>query len=597
LTPPQEPTRPDAPQWQAYARMYPEGGSWQSYAQLYPGAGSTSDRWETFARMYPPRTSEGDSSWQTYAQLYPAAASTGAASWQSYARMYPASASEPPAFAAPGGAAPAAAAAYPDVVSAGPPAQSSRRGVLLGVGALALALVAGAGIAIASRSDSAAGDPEQVIPATAFAFAKIDLDPPTDQKVAIHDFSSKFPKGPKTDATNPMDGFLTEVFKDDTGKCSYEKDIKPWLGKRVGVAAITGAGGKTQPLIAIQVKDAAAAKTALAKTTTGACGGDSQESDLKGFAINKGYALLSTTQADVDQAVKDSASTTLESADNFTADVKKLGGSQVIVMWADITRAYAAIAKESPRLGAMPTALTQQLKGRVVMGLHMESDVAEISARTIGGDVSTVTTGTPTTLGALPDTTVVALTANGLQKQLETQLKALRDAGLPVDDMLSQAGTQFGTDVRKDLLPLFGTSTTFVLGNVPKSALDAKFGMKNTVDDPQAVATTGKQIAEIAKSAGIQLDAEVDGKTFYLTTGGYAAELKAAGTLGKSPKFTKAMGELGDSVSGALYVDISQLASMASGSDAEDLKPLSSFGMSAGKTGEDSYVRMRLVVQ
>jgi hypothetical protein len=611
FTPPADPTGPAEPQgWEFYAQQYPAAASegtytWQSYAQLYPAAAGEAAQpaasWQSYARDIPaPAAPAEPEGWQSYAQQYPAAASEGTYTWQSYAQLYPAAASEPQAWAPPTPAsqAPAAASPYADVVSAGPPPPSSKRGVLVGVGALALALLAGGGIYIASQSDSAeSGAPESVIPASAFAFAKIDLDPATDQKVAIHEFSKKFPKGPKTTSSDPMAGILTEVFKDESGKCTYEQDVKPWLGKRIGIAAVAGASGKTVPLIAMQVTDEAAAKAALAKTTSGECAGDSDTGELKGFAIKDGYGLLSNTQADVDAAVKASDAKTLSAADNFSADIATLEGNQVVTMWADLSRAYSAIAAQAPAdFANLPATITQQFKGRMVLGLHMENDVAEITGKTLGGDVSAITTGTADSLKGLPEKTVMALTAVGFQKQFETQLETMRASGMPVDDMLSQVASQLGIDVRTELLPMFGNSTTIALGNVPTSPLDVKFGMKNLVDDPAAAQLTANKIAQLAKSAGIELDAAVEDKTLYLTTGGYAAELRAPGNLGQLPAFQKAMGDLGDQVSAAFYIDISQLTSML-GDDAEDLAHLSAFGVSSGKSGDDGYFRMRLVVK
>jgi hypothetical protein len=57
------------------------------------------------------------------------------------------------------------------------------------------------------------------------------------------------------------------------------------------------------------------------------------------------------------------------------------------------------------------------------------------------------------------------------------------------------------------------------------------------------------------------------------------------------------MGSLGDQVSSAVFVDISQLVKLAGGPDAADLEHLSAFGMSSGKAGADGYVRLRLVVK
>jgi hypothetical protein len=164
--------------------------------------------------------------------------------------------------------------------------------------------------------------------------------------------------------------------------------------------------------------------------------------------------------------------------------------------------------------------------------------------------------------------------------------------------MLATASKQLGVDVRKELLPLLGNETTIALGNVPTSPADAKFGLLSAVNDPATAEKVGRKLADIAKSHGIDLDAQVDGKTFYLTSKGYAATLKADGGLASSPVFTSAMGDLGDQVAGAVFVDIAQLAKLRAGaSGSADLQHLSAFGMSSGKVGGDGYVRMRLVVK
>ncbi|MEP7054093.1 MAG: DUF3352 domain-containing protein [Actinomycetota bacterium] len=485
---------------------------------------------------------------------------------------------------------------YADVVAGGQP--KSKRGLVLGGGALALAIVAGGGIYMATQAgNSGGGQPEDLVPSTAFAFAKVDLDPAADQKVAIHEFSSKFPKAPKTTATDPIDGLLTEAFKDNTGKCTYAADIKPWLGKRIGLAGIAGTAGKSQPLLVLQVKDTDKAKAAIAKLSSNACAaGDGSKDNLKGYTIKDGYAVISTTQADVDAALAASKSKSLKDLGTYDKDVAKLDGSQVVVLWADLKASFDAAAKESPQLNVIPNGVAKLITGRMVLGLHMANNYAELSGRVIGSDTSKMTGATPDSLTKLPKSTVVAASFNGLQGLIEQQLTQLGAVAPNLDSALGAMGGGLGLDLKKDLLPLLGSTTTFSLGNIPKNPLDAQFGLQSTITDPAAAAAAGKKLQKLAAKQGIKLDTDVAGKTFYLTSAGYAATLKGDGGLGTSPAFTAAMGSLGDKVSGAVFMDIGQLSKLA-GPNSTEAAPISAFGMSYGKDGSDAYLRMRLVVK
>lgn len=492
--------------------------------------------------------------------------------------------------------------AYGDVVTGAP--TRSKRGLALGGGALALALVAGGGLYFASQAGSGGDDdqPEAHVPATAFAFARIDLDPSADQKVAVHEFASKFPSGPKTTKGDPIQAILTEMLKDsDNPKCTYETALKPWLGKRVGVAAITGAGGKTQPLLVIQVKDEAKAKAAKALFQGPDCASDSGDDsdELRGFTVTDGYALMSTEQADVDAAISAAKTKSLKDADTFTTDVEKLEGNQIMVGWVDLERAFDAASKESPQLGMIPNNMASQFKGRVVMGMHMGNDFAEMTMRVIDGAALPVDmSGDAAAITKLPASTVLAISANGVQQQIEASLTQMQSSGLPLDDMLKGAGEQYGLDIRGDLLPLLGSSMTLSLGNVPTNPLDAKFGLQSTVKDPKRAAAVGKKLAAQAAKSGVPLEASVDGSTFYLTSKGYTGELKKDGALGTSPTFVKAMGDLKGKLVGTGYVDLSQLAKLGAGTGAgEDLEHLSALGVSARVDDGQPVLRMRLVVK
>jgi hypothetical protein len=497
--------------------------------------------------------------------------------------------------------------AYGDEIGSEGPPTRSRRGAALGAGALVLTLVAGAGVYAASRVDGGGTQPEELVPATAFAFGKLDLDPAADQKVAIREFASKFPKAPKpTGDEDITDALLKGAF--DQGKCvDFETDIKPWLGDRVGMAGITGTGGKPVPLVLVQVKDEA--KLRAVKGKLDSCDKDAGSDELKGLTFAKGYAVFSNTQADADGAVKAAGKASLKDADNFKGDLGRLNGNQVAVMWADLEGSFNAASKESPELGMVPNAVTKYLKGRVVMGVHMEGDYAEVYGQSIGGNLAEVYGADAFTgikdLGALPANTVAAMSINGLETYVTKMLEQFNDASLPVDDFFAQFKDETGLDVRKDLIPLLGTRTTFALGgDLSKLMEDPRVGMKSLVKDPANAKKVGRKLVELAgETGGMALETSVDGETFYLTTKGYTADLKGGG-LGDTPQFKKAMGDLGDGLVQGVYVNIAEMMKAVpepdDPDDAEDMKsiePLSAFGASVGKKDNDAFFRYRLVVR
>jgi hypothetical protein len=525
-----------------------------------------------------------------------------------YAAPTPPEAPQPYAGQPPAGDYGAPAAGYPygdtNILPAEPPRGGGRRGLILGAGALVLALVAAVGVYAATQVGGGGTQPEEVIPATAFAFAKIDLDPAADQKVAIREFASKFPSVPKPSGDDDIiDSLLRRVFEESDEsekpecKANYDADIKPWLGDRVAVAGVIGADGKPQPLLALQAKDEAKARAAFKKLLAPGCEGSGGE-DLKGLEIHKGYALLGKTPADVAAVIKAADDKPLKDAPNFTSDVAKLDGNQVMVAWVDVAKSFEIASKESPQLGTVPNSFTRQFKGRLVFGMHLETDYAEWYGRTIDNDsVADVVVGSGEHLSTLPKSTVAAVAVNGLEQQITKMLDQVGAGGVPVDDFLAQFEAQAGLRLREDVLPIFGEKTAIALGSVPQGP-DAKVGLTSKVKDPDAARTVGQKLAQLGSQFGVPIESDVDGNTFYLATGGYLTDLKGDKGLGESPTFQRAMGDLGDQLASAVYVDLGQLLTLAKDEEEyKDLQHLSAFGMSAGKDGKDAYFRARLVVK
>src|SRR3954470_21680397 len=108
--------------------------------------------------------------------------------------------------------------------------------IAIGVSAV---LVAGIGTAVAVGSAIGGGQqPEDVLPKSAIAMAKIDLAPTLGQRKAVYDLSRKFDKVEVKSVSTLKDDLLAAFFESSGTDLNYNNDIKPWLGDRAGVAAV-----------------------------------------------------------------------------------------------------------------------------------------------------------------------------------------------------------------------------------------------------------------------------------------------------------------------------------------------------------------------
>jgi hypothetical protein len=245
-----------------------------------------------------------------------------------------------------------------------------------------------------------------------------------------------------------------------------------------------------------------------------------------------------------------------------------------------------------PEAGLVPTAVADRFKGRIVAGLHFASDYVEVEGKGYGIDQRLIPKGSaPGLLTGLPASTVAAMSLNGIGTTFDEVLKTSGvDVEQFVDGFLGDAGLTF----RGDILPLLGSQTVLALGDVIDSFENIRVALLSTVADGTKAAASGAKVAAAIQQLDIKAKATVKGNTFYLAAPeAYADELANGGDgLGESPKFTKAMGDVGTPAF-AMYVDLQQLVGAF---DDPDLAPLRSIGTVAGMDGDVAYFRERLVV-
>ncbi|MFL6240402.1 MAG: DUF3352 domain-containing protein [Actinomycetes bacterium] len=226
----------------------------------------------------------------------------------------------------------------PDVLASPPPRAPQLKKLLANIAAIASVIavvIAGGGAVVAYRTLAGGGpQPEKYAPGSTFAFAKVDLDPSAGEKVAVYRFARKFPAGVTKRLKNSddlRDRLLRMVFKNSSDPhIDYDKDIKPWLGARVGVAGFVDAADKPQALGIVAVHDEAEARKSLTRL----------HNDNSSFAydVKNDYALLAQSQDVITSAEHQLAKGNLEKQATFHNDLQRLGGGQIITAWADLDR-------------------------------------------------------------------------------------------------------------------------------------------------------------------------------------------------------------------------------------------------------------------
>ncbi len=180
-----------------------------------------------------------------------------------------------------------------------------RRKVLVPVLAgLGLAAVGGAAFGAWWFLDEGAQAAE-ALPASAVGYVGLTLDPSGSQKLEALRTLEKFPLIAEELG---LDGDLGEIdlreeladvliAESGCDGLSYDDDIEPWLGERIGLAAVALTTDTPSPLIALEVRDEDAATEGIAAVTE--CVG---EQDSTAYSVEDGWMLVAETEEDLRRA-------------------------------------------------------------------------------------------------------------------------------------------------------------------------------------------------------------------------------------------------------------------------------------------------------
>jgi hypothetical protein len=478
------------------------------------------------------------------------------------------------------------------------------------VSALLVLVLGGAAFAAYQTLNGGGTQPETVLPADTFAFAKLDLDPSASQKIAVARFLHRIPTvgvsfDEKTDLRRSLFDSLSRSGSLPSG-ISYDADIKPWLGERLAVAARPALVHTDAPdvLVVVQSSDEAKARIGLRRLTA-------EFGDELGVSFRNGYAILAKSQDLADRAAADAAKGTLADVARYRSDMSRLGGLGVASGWADAD-ALAKLTAGSEGMFSLNNLSTLGQSGRLAYTLRFTADSAEMIVKTIGAPSSTPVehpAGFPS-LGDLPSATAVAVEVGNIDKRIDQGWKALTDsfkstAGLPgfnFDDLVQQYEHEFGINLPDDLKTVLGSDLLLSvdsqgIGDAPRIAGRSK------TDGAAAVAVLEKLKASLA-AQGTDLPV-----TFKPTTDGLAvsndpAYLQQIATLsgpklGDDAAFKAALPAVSNG-GFAAYVNLEAIGTelKKSGMTAHDVEPFNAFravGITSTVDSDSLTIRIRVL--
>ena len=499
------------------------------------------------------------------------------------------------------------------------PRSRGRSGVLAAASVAVVAVLGVGGWAVAQLM-AGGSSPASAVPATAVGYLSINLDPSASQKIEAIKILKKFPALDKRLDLGSRDDLRRWVFEQvqKGSGCTdvdYGKDIEPWIGDRIAVAAVRE-GRSAVPVVAVQAGDQDAARAAVKKLA--AC---SDGADHTGTAFVGDYLLVSDSQQHADVAAKSAEQAPLADDADFQTWMKRVGDPGVITAYASAD-APALVAKlqrlesttmlqKAPALGSAPdvkrlSPLYKDFQGMAAV-VRFHDGALETEMVTKGLPAGMGAQGrTGPAVGTLPATTAAAFSVGfqdgWLRDYLESMNQVLGD-GQSLDQMLRQGEAMTGLRLPEDIETLLGQGLSVSVD----SSLDPKalagspdpstvpVGLRIKGDPAKITAVIDKLRAMAGPSAGAVHVAKGDGMVVVGTDQAYVDKLLTDGGLGSTASFDEVIPEA-DRAGAVLYVDFDagngwaeKLGDLASDNDPrvrENIAPLEALGISSWQDGD-----------
>ena len=339
----------------------------------------------------------------------------------------------------------------------------------------AVVVMAGAVWASVSLVNFGGNQPETVLPGNTAAFGKVDLSIDGSQAMELMEFIDQLPDE-VAEEIETEDGDMNELFADvftDAFPEANKGSVSEWIGDGAGVGmwpsddeevgSETGTDGMGM-VIALAVENERLAEEEFSSL--------SGEYDDLYYEITDGFALLTPDDAslsDMERQVEEHG--TLDSADEFSSDVSDLPSGSLATAWGDLG-ALNEVEGFSEEFQADMATGPSEISGRASGALHVDGSYLEMQSSVTdwsvdGADMTWLSeagTGSVEAIGRLPENTVMAFGAAGLDSALS---EAYNDGELDflTDNrdfqQMERELNSVGAHLPEGFGALLGTSTVF----------------------------------------------------------------------------------------------------------------------------------------
>jgi hypothetical protein len=505
-----------------------------------------------------------------------------------------------------------------------------RRNALIVGGILGAVAVVGGAAWAATWYFSSGAEAAEVLPASTLGYVQVNLDPSGDQKIEALKTLNKFP-GFKDqlglDATDDIRKSLFEQIQQD-GTCAevdYAKDIEPWLGDRMAIAAVDEGEDAPTPVFVVEITDKAKAQDGLDKLLnceTATSGGSSSSSDASsghgGYTIDGNWAVIAETQDLADKVVKDADGGTLADDENYQHWTDEAGDDGIVTMYA-APAAGEAVAKQlqadSGTDNAASLSLLKDFKGAAVkvrfgngtVEAEVAGDLSQTElAKSLAGDNGDEVVAT------LPDDTAFAVGGSlkeGWFTAVMDYVAATTGDGMSGDELIAEAEDQSGLDLPADAETLLGDGFAIAVGSEfdiqgvinGNDASNLGVGAK-VKGDPAAIETV---LDKIRPQTGDETLLQSKASGDYLSFGpdaDYLDKLSEDGGLGDNDTYREVVPDAGKA-SSVVYLNVDvgddwlvKALEDAGASDAiiDNIRPFNALGISSWVDGDVTHGLVKL---
>jgi hypothetical protein len=485
-----------------------------------------------------------------------------------------------------------------------------------------LVMAAGAVAGCAGSGASGGSDPAALVPASAPLYAEAvlggDGQEQRDAQAALA----------KILGTADPQGEIVKLF--DRGDVQFARDVEPWLGERVGAAALALGQRGGDKIVVASSRDDAAAQAALRRIVPGAT-----ERTYRGVAYRvddsrHGFfagvvdgAVVLGSENGLKAAIDASKGSSLAEADALKEAREKVRQERSGFLYVDVAgvlrQALGGAGGRGAQFAPFVDPVAQALPKTIAAALDAEPGLLRVGSAAFGngGGARAAGSGADALAGLPADAWLglgvgeVGQTVNGFIDRVSAGSGI---AAVGVQALLGQAQQGLGLDIRRDLLGWMGDAGLFVAGDSPadtRAALvvaskDAA-ATRRAVGALETLARRGAEVTAL-RASGVDAGFAVHrpgqredllvaaaGDRFVVATGqaALAEALSPGARLGDAAAFRDAASKLGGDVRPSFFVDLQRLSKRAGskgGSSGHAREYLGAFGALVGGARRDGDV-------